>query len=200
MFWCWLVGFWLVFLPFYLLGLAGVTRRVQHFDDPSLQPYFFVSVVGVLTIAAGIGCFVIQIAVSIWKRDELRDLTGDPWNGRSLEWATTSPPPPYNFAFTPIIHDVDAYWDMKQRHVRPPTTSFRPIHMPKDTAAGMVIAFFATVLGFALIWYIWWLVVASFAAAVVSVIAHTFNYDRDYYVPADEVARIERGHAQAPAE
>ena len=109
MFWCWLVGFYLVFVPFYILGLMGVTRRLQHFDDTSLQPYMFVAVLGVLTILAGIGCFLVQIAVSIWKRRELADPTGDPWHGRTLEWATTSPPPPYNFAFTPIIHDQDAY-------------------------------------------------------------------------------------------
>ena len=134
------------------------------------------------------------------KREELRDVTGDPWNGRTLEWSTSSPPPPYNFAFIPIIHDLDAWWDMKQRGHARPQQGFRPIHMPRNTGAGIVIAGFATLLGFALIWYIWWLAALSFIGVLASAIGHTFNYNRDYYIPAEEVVSFENNRVQVPAE
>ncbi|WP_057092221.1 cytochrome o ubiquinol oxidase subunit I [Comamonas thiooxydans] len=195
-FWFWLVGFWLAFTPLYILGLMGVTRRANHFDDPSLQIWFIIAACGAALIAAGIGCFFIQLAVSIWKRDELRDVTGDPWEGRTLEWATSSPPPQYNFAFTPVVHDIDAWTDMKKHGYQRPLNGFEPIHMPANTGAGVVIAGLSTVLGFALIWHMWPLVIASFAATILASIIHTFNYKRDYYIPAAEVATSEEARTK----
>lgn len=190
-FWFWVIGFWFAFMPLYILGLMGVTRRLRVFDDPSLQIWFWIAGFGAFLILLGIVAFLAQIAYSIWKRDELRDVTGDPWDGRTLEWATSSPPPAYNFAFTPVVHDNDAWTDMKRRgHVRP-LEGFRPIHMPRNTAAGIVLAGFSAALGFGLIWHIWWLAALSFAAILVTAIAHSFNYHRDFYIPADEVIRTE---------
>ncbi|MFO1143113.1 MAG: cytochrome o ubiquinol oxidase subunit I [Amaricoccus sp.] len=190
-FWCWVSGFWVAFMPLYILGLMGVTRRLRVFDDPSLQIWFLIAAMGALLIACGIAAFLIQIGVSIWKRNELRDLTGDPWDGRTLEWATSSPPPAYNFAFTPIVHDRDAWWDMKTRGYVRPVGDFRPIHMPKNTPSGMYLAGFATVLGLALIWWIWWLAFLSFAGLIATAIWHTFNYNRDFDIPAAQVAGVE---------
>jgi cytochrome o ubiquinol oxidase subunit 1 len=187
----WLVGFYTVFMPLYILGLMGVQRRWNHHDDPSMQIYFIVAAFGAVLILCGIAAFLLQFVVGYMKRDQLRDLTGDPWNGRTLEWSTSSPPPPYNFAFTPVIHDQDAWWDMKRRGYDRPLRGFKPIHMPKNTGAGVVIAGFSTVLGFALIWYIWWLAIVSFIGLLATAIGHTFNYHRDYYIPAEEVASIE---------
>ena len=199
-FWFWLTGFYLVFMPLYALGLMGVTRRVQHFDDYALRPWLVVAVFGAVLIALGITSFLIQLVVSTMKREQLRDLTGDPWNGRTLEWATSSPPPPYNFAFTPVVHNQDAWWDMKRRGHARPMQGFRPIHMPKNTGAGVFLAGFSTVLGFALIWYIWWLAAVSFVGLLATAIGHTFNYNRDYYIPAEEVASFEDRRARALAE
>jgi cytochrome o ubiquinol oxidase subunit 1 len=140
---------------------------------------------------AGILAFFIQLVVSFFRRERLRDLTGDPWNGRTLEWSTSSPPPPYNFAFTPVVHDHDAWWDMKKRGGNRPLEGFKPIHMPKNTGAGVVLAGLSTVLGFALVWYIWWLAALSFIALVVAAIAHTFNYNQDTTIPAEDVVRFE---------
>ncbi|MEM7404084.1 MAG: cytochrome o ubiquinol oxidase subunit I [Pseudomonadota bacterium] len=195
-FWCWLIGYWLAFTPLYILGLMGISRRMSQFDDPALYPWLVIAAIGACIIAAGILAFVIQLYVSIRDRERLRDLTGDPWNGRTLEWSTSSPPPPYNFAFTPVIHDQDAWWDMKQRGYVRPTSGFIPIHMPKNTAAGAVLGALSTVLGFALIWHIWWMVVVSFVALVVSTIVHTFNFDRDYYIAAEEVSDVEADRTQ----
>ena len=195
-FWFWLVGFWVAFTPLYILGLMGVTRRANHFDDPSLQIWFIIAACGAALIAAGIGCFFIQLAVSIWKRDELRDVTGDPWEGRTLEWATSSPPPQYNFAFTPVVHDIDAWTDMKKHGYQRPLSGFEPIHMPANTGAGVVIAGLSTVLGFALIWHMWPLAIASFVATILASIIHTFNYKRDYYIPAAEVATSEEARTK----
>ena len=198
-FWFWLIGFYFAFMPLYVLGLMGVTRRINHFDDPSLQIWFIIAAFGAFLIALGILSFIIQLVVSFMKRDQLRDVTGDPWNGRTLEWATSSPPPEYNFAFTPVIHNHDAWWDMKQRGHQYPQGGYRPIHMPKGTGAGIILAGLSLVFGFAMVWYMWWLAALSFVAILVTAIAHTFNYKRDFYIPADVVARTEQARAAAMA-
>jgi cytochrome o ubiquinol oxidase subunit 1 len=164
---------------------------MSHFEDPSLQIWFQVAAAGAVLIALGIGSFLIQLVVSFLRRDQLRDVTGDPWKGRTLEWSTSSPPPAYNFAFTPQIHDNDAWHQMKQRGYQRPTRDFIRIHMPKNTGAGIILAGLSTVFGFAMIWQMWLLAGASFIALLAVAIAHTFNYQRDYYIEADEVARVE---------
>jgi cytochrome o ubiquinol oxidase subunit 1 len=196
-FWCWLVGFWVAFTPLYVLGLMGVTRRVSHFEDPTLQIWFVIAALGAVIILGGIVAFIIQIVVSIRNREALRDETGDPWGGRTLEWSTSSPPPAYNFAFTPVVHQLDAWRDMKARGYERPTTGYIPIHMPANTGAGVILAGISTVLGFALIWHIWWLAALSFVALVATAIAHTFNFKRDYYIPAEEVVRVEDARTEA---
>ena len=195
-FWFWLVGFWVAFTPPYILGLMGVTRRVSHFEDTSLQPLFVTSFIGTLLIAAGIACLLVQLFVSFRRRAELRDLSGDPWDGRTLEWATSSPPPPYNFAFTPVAHEIDAWWDMKRHGYRRPLSGFQPIHMPANTAAGFVIAMLCTLLGFAMVWHMWLLAVGALAAVVLAAIVHSFNYQRDHWIPAAEVAAVEEARTQ----
>jgi cytochrome o ubiquinol oxidase subunit 1 len=191
-FWGWVIGYWVAWTPIYIVGLMGTTRRVRHFEDPTLQPFFIVAAIGVGIIAIGILAFLIQIAVSIRNREAMRDTTGDPWDGRTLEWSTSSPPPAYNFAFTPVIHDLDAWYDMKSRGHERPAGGYRPIHMPRNTGTGVILSGLALVLGFAMVWYIWWLAVVSFVALIAVTIGHTFNYNRDYYIPADEVAEAER--------
>jgi cytochrome o ubiquinol oxidase subunit 1 len=190
-FWCWVVGFWVAFTPLYILGFMGVTRRLRHFDDPSLQIWFIIAALGALIIAAGIGAFLMQLFVSIKNREKLRDLTGDPWGGRTLEWATSSPPPAYNFAFTPIVHDLDAWDDMKQRGHTRPLDGYRAIHMPRNTGTGVILAGLSAVIGMAMIWYMWWLAILGFVALLAVAIGHTFNYDRDFYIPAEEVTETE---------
>ena len=195
-FWFWISGFFFAFMPLYVLGLMGVTRRMSQFDDPSLQIWFVIAAFGAALVAIGIACFLIQIFVSVRRREALRDHTGDPWHGRTLEWSTSSPPPAYNFAFTPVVHDNDAWWDMKRRnHIRP-RDGFLAIHMPKNTAAGVVLAGLSTLCGFALVWHMWPLVIASLAALLVASIVHTFNYKRDYHVPVTDVARIEEARTR----
>lgn len=190
-FWFWTIGFYFAFMPLYVLGLMGVTRRLSHFEDPSLQIWFQIAAAGAVLIAIGIACFVIQLVVSYLRRAQLRDVTGDPWGGRTLEWATSSPPPAYNFAFTPRIHDNDAWVDMKANNYVRPTSGFLAIHMPKNTAAGIIIAGLSAACGFALIWQMWLLAGLGFIVMMAAIIIHTFNYNRDYYIPADEVVRTE---------
>ncbi|MCK0153348.1 cytochrome o ubiquinol oxidase subunit I [Alcanivorax sp. S6407] len=190
-FWFWLIGFYFAFMPLYVLGLMGVTRRVSHFEDQSLQIWFQIAAFGAVLIAVGIAAFLIQLVVSFKRREALKDESGDPWDGRTLEWSTSSPPPPYNFAFTPRVHDLDAWWQMKQHGFQRPESGFIPIHMPKGTWAGIVLSGISVVVGFALIWHMWLLAGVSFVALIGTAIYHTFNYDRDYYIPAEEVERIE---------
>ncbi len=190
-FWGWLIGFYLAFMPLYALGLMGVTRRLSQFDDTTLHGYFVVAGIGSLFILGGILAFLMQVYVSVRDRERLRDTTGDPWNGRTLEWSTSSPPPAYNFAFTPMVHELDAWWDMKSRGYKRPLGGFKPIHMPKNTGTGIILAGLSVVLAFALIWHIWWMAVASFVAACGVAIWHTFDYNRDFYIPAADVTRAE---------
>lgn len=190
-FWFWVIGFYIAFMPLYILGLMGVTRRLSHFDDPSLQIWFVVAAIGAVLIGLGILSFIVQLIVSYQKRHLLRDVTGDPWGGRTLEWSTASPPPEYNFAFTPKVYDTEAWADMKKNHYTRPQQGFVSIHMPKNTGAGFVIAALSAACGFALIWHMWLIAGVSFVLTLAATIIHTFNYNRDYYISADEVTRIE---------
>lgn len=190
-FWFWLAGYWFAFTPLYVLGLMGVTRRMSHFDDPSLQVWFVIAAFGAVLIAIGIAAFLVCLFVSYRRREQLRDVTGDPWDGRTLEWSTSSPPPDYNFAFTPVVHDTDAWWDMKRRGFVRPTGGFLPIHMPRNTSAGVVLAATSTLLGFAMIWHVWWLAIAGLLATVAWAIRNSFDLDRDYHIPADVVDATE---------
>ena len=196
-FWCWVVGFWLAFMPLYVMGLMGVTRRLRVFDDPSLQIWFVIAGLGAAVIAVGILALILQILTSIRDREKLRDLTGDPWDGRTLEWATSSPPPAYNFAFTPVVHEIDAWQDMKEHGYKRPLTGFKPIHMPKNTGAGIILAGISVALGFALVWHIWWLAALSFPAIIATVIWHSFDYERDFYIPETTITETEEARTKA---
>ncbi|MGI4806860.1 MAG: cytochrome o ubiquinol oxidase subunit I, partial [Janthinobacterium lividum] len=191
-FWGWVIGYWIAWTPIYVVGLMGVTRRIHHIDDVSLQPYFVVAAFGALIILVGIVGTVMSIVMGIVHREKLRDVTGDPWNGRTLEWSTSSPPPAYNFAFTPVVHELDTWHDMKSRGYERPAAGYRPIHMPKNTGTGVYLSALAFLLGFGMIWYIWWLAAVSAVGLLAVAVGHTFNYSRDYFIRAEAVARVER--------
>ena len=194
-FWFWVIGFYLAFMPLYVLGLMGVTRRMSHFDDPSLQIWFIVAAIGAVFVALGIGSMIMQFLVSYLRRDKLRDVTGDPWNGRTLEWSTSSPPPDYNFAFTPRVYDNDTFADMKALGYQRPRDGFVDIHMPKNTGAGFIISALAFVVGFGLVWQMWLLAAVGMLGLIAAVIVHTFNYKRDFYIPAADVIRTENARS-----
>jgi cytochrome o ubiquinol oxidase subunit I len=191
-FWCWIIGFFVAFMPLYVLGFMGMTRRLNTYNHPEWGPWLLVAAAGAAIIACGIALNLLQLVYSVWKRKENMDHTGDPWDGRTLEWATSSPPPFYNFAHLPHVDDRDQFWEDKQQGkgwVRP--TKYEDIHMPRNTSAGFWIGAFSIVLGFALTWHIWWLAVVGLVGMIGSFIARTFDNDIDYYVPAAEVERIE---------
>lgn len=190
-FWCWVIGFYLAFMPLYMLGFMGMTRRLSHYDNPAWTSYLQVAFVGAVFILAGIGFMILQIVVSIRDRKKNLDLTGDPWNARTLEWATSSPPPFYNFAVLPQVDKIDAFHEAKKRGASAKPGKYAPIHMPRSTGVPFVINVFILLLGFALIWHIWWLVGASFVATIFTVIRRSYDDDTDYYVSAAEVERIE---------
>ena len=194
-FWCWIIGFFVAFMPLYILGFMGMTRRISQNIDPEFHLLLVIAACGAALIALGILCQLIMIFVSVRDRDQNRDLTGDPWGARTLEWSTSSPPPFYNFAVVPQVHDRDAFWDMKEKgeaYVKP--AKYEKIHMPRNSGAGFVIAMLSLVSGFALIWDIWWLALVTFIGIVVTWIVKSFDEDVDYYVPAEEVERIENQH------
>ena len=191
-FWCWLVGFYVAFTPLYVLGFMGMTRRMNHYANPDWHPYLVVAAFGAVIIALGIGALLVQFWVSFRERKQNMDMSGDPWDGRTLEWATSSPPPFYNFAIVPHIDDIDQHWEDKERRVayrRP--ARYEDIHMPRNTGAGVYISVAGFFLCFGLIWHIWWLAGLGLLGMVGSFIARSYDRDVDYWVPASEVARIE---------
>ena len=194
-FWFWITGFFVAFLPLYALGFMGMTRRLSTNINPEYHTMLMIAVGGAVLILIGILFQLLQLVVSIKDRNKNRDLTGDPWGGRTLEWATSSPPPFYNFAEIPVVTERDAFWDMKEKgtaYKRP--AAYKEIHMPKNTGAGVIISLFSLVMGFALIWYIWWLAILGAVGVAVTWIAHSFNNDVDYYVPVDVVEKTETQH------
>ena len=200
-FWCWFVGFYMAFMPLYVLGLMGMTRRMQQYDVAEWRPWLLVAGAGAAVIFAGIVCQVAQLVVSIRRREELRDETGDPWNGRSLEWAVPSPPPAFNFAVLPNVEGEEAYWGVKQRAIEQRTLGEEPryeeIEMPRNSPTGFFCAFFAAFMGFALIWHIWWLVAVSFVCAFGVFVVFAWRDRTEYVIPADEVARVARRNRSA---
>ena len=198
-FWCWFIGFHLAFMPLYVVGLMGMTRRMQHYDALSWQPWLVVAAVGTVVILAGIVCQIMQLVVSIRAREQLRDVTGDPWNGRTLEWSTPSPPPAWNFAILPRVTERDTFWSRKQRtratRDQPAQArEYKPIEMPKNSATGFVTAFFAVVTGFALIWHIWWMAGLGVFGAFVTLLVFAFRDEEEIEIPAEQIAQFDRRH------
>jgi cytochrome o ubiquinol oxidase subunit 1 len=195
-FWLSLIGFYVVFIPLYGAGLLGMTRRLQHYDVAMWYPWLLIASAGILVMAAAAVCQAAQIVVSIRQRQLLRDETGDPWNGRSLEWTTLSPPPPFNFAVLPNVRGEEPYWDMKRRAIEsqqlPAEPDYEPIELPRNSPTGFITAFFATLTGFALIWNIWWLVGVGLFFAYATFVWFAWRDVEEYVIPAQEVARIDR--------
>ncbi|EKG33226.1 cytochrome o ubiquinol oxidase subunit I [Pseudomonas avellanae] len=194
-FWFWIVGFFVAFMPLYALGFLGMTRRLNATDMPEWNIYLDVALFGAVLIAMGIASQLIQLFVSIRDRDSNRDLTGDPWNGHTLEWSTSSPPPFYNFAELPKADDIDPFTDAKRAGTAYNVPArYSAIHMPNNTATGLYMGMLLTVFGFAFIWHIWWLVGVSLIATIAVFVAHAVRDDQGYMVPAEDVARIEGEH------
>ncbi len=200
-FWFWVSGFYVAFMPLYVLGLEGMTRRMQHYDVAAWQPWLIVAAAGAVLIMFGIGCQAAQLFVSIRTRDQRRDLTGDPWDGRTLEWITASPPPVFNFAVLPNITGVEAYWGMKQKaieqHRLTDLPDYKPIELPRNSPTGFVTAFFAVVTGFALIWHIWWMVIVGLLGAFGTFVVFAWRDKAEFELSADEVAEIDHRRREA---
>src|SRR6202021_243461 len=164
-FWFWLIGFYVAFMPLYAVGFLGMTRRMQHYDVAEWRPWLLIAAGGAVLILIGIGFQIAQLVVSIRRREELRDRTGDPWRGRSLEWATASPPPVFNFAILPEVQGEDAFRHQKsrarQQGLEISEPHYQDIEMPRNSPTGFICGFFASVMGLALIWHIPWMVAGA---------------------------------------
>ena len=194
-FWCWQIGFYVAFMPLYVLGFLGMTRRLNHTDNPAWNFWLYLAAVGAVFILVGIAVQFFQLYKAFRDRELNPDLTGDPWNGHTLEWSTSSPPQFYNFAKLPVVEDIDAFTDMKEKgQAYQAQDQYQPIHMPKNTSTGVLIAAAVTAAGFGAIWHIWWMVIAGLVASFVIFLCRAYDSDTDYYVQPDEVKRIELDH------
>lgn len=191
----WTTGFFFAFMPLYVLGFMGMTRRLSYYDNPAWNTWLLVAAFGALVILAGIAVQFYQFYVSFRDAEKNKDTTGDPWDGRTLEWATSSPPPAYNFAKIPQVQQRDAFHDMKQRGVAyVEGQSYQKIHMPKNTSSGFIISALSFFFGFAMVWHIWWLAVVSFIGMICSYLQYNFSKDKDYYISVEEVEKTESEH------
>jgi cytochrome o ubiquinol oxidase subunit 1 len=194
-FWFWTIGFYLAFMPLYVLGFLGMTRRMQQYDVPAWQPWLIAAAAGAGLIAIGTGFLIAQLYYSIQHRDALRDTSDDPWDGRTLEWSTASPPPFYNFAVLPAVNALDAFWVQKQQasanRTPQPKPSYTAVEIPRNSATGVICAFFATLMGFALIWHIWWLATAGAAGALVTFVVFAWRDQVDDEISPEELARMD---------
>ena len=199
-FWAWIVGFCLAFMPLYIVGLMGMPQRLNRYDVAGWQPYLIVAEFGVLFILCGVIFLAIQLAVSIHDRAALSVSASDPWNGRTLEWATTSPPAAYNFAVVPHVQGIDPWWVMKQAGTadhRP--ARFHDIIMPDNSSAGIVLGAMSFVFAFAMIWYIWWLAAVGGIGMFAALLSQTFHDHAEHRIPASEVEAIESRRTMPPA-
>jgi cytochrome o ubiquinol oxidase subunit I len=195
-FWCWFVGFYLAFMPLYALGLMGATRRMQHYADPTWQPLMQIAMAGAVVILLGIILTVVQLIVSIRTRERRRDLSGDPWGGRTLEWSTSSPPPIWNFALLPTVEGPDAFWSKKRQlsSEQRADENWVPFSMPKHSPLGFFVAFFTVILGFSLIWHIWWLAIVGLLGVAVVILSQAWHTELEDYVPVAIIAAHEHAH------
>lgn len=194
-FWCWFIGFLLAFMPLYMLGFMGATRRLDHYEsETGWQPLFIVVAIGALIILAGIIFQILQIVVSIKQRKKYKDLTGDPWNGRTLEWTLPSPPPIYNFAILPIVNQRDPFWAIKEGHAPPQNEEYEDISVPKNSPEGLYIGVLSLIMGFALTWDIFWLALVTFLGIVICLINRLSRHDEHLIIPAAEVKKMDGEH------
>ncbi len=198
-FWCWMVGFCMSFIPMFVLGIMGATRRMDHYEaSTGWQPLFIIMLLGGIVIMIGVALQLAQILATFIQKNRLRDTTGDPWDGRSLEWSTASPPPFYNYTVIPTVTTRDAFLEMKQQGLKKP--EYEDIHIPKNTATGIYIAIFAFFVGFGFVWEITWMVVVSLIGILAVFVARTFNDETEYTITAAEVQKLEEARIKKTKE
>jgi cytochrome o ubiquinol oxidase subunit 1 len=198
---CWVAGFYLAFMPLYVLGAAGMARRTQEVFEPAFRPWLYIAGTGALVLLAALIALFIQLWVSIRDRDMNRVTAGDPWDGRGLEWSISAPPPEYNFALIPHLYGRDAFYALK-RNGDPyaPPAGYEDIELPRNSMSGPLIGIAAAAAAFGLVWHIWWLAILGVLAILGAIIARSFARDTNRIIPAAEIARIEMAWLRACAE
>ncbi|MGI9521752.1 MAG: cbb3-type cytochrome c oxidase subunit I [Hyphomicrobiaceae bacterium] len=184
----WIIGFAITFLPLYVLGLMGMPRRSVSYADPAFEPIMIIAFVGALTVLSAVACLVWQIFVSVRDREAARVAVGDPWDGLTLEWSVSAPPPEYNFASVPEVTSRDAFAAQKAAgtaYTAPAT--YEDIEARKPTSIGIILAASGAVAGFALVFHIWWLACIAAIAGGLAFVAETFQTEPLSIIPASQV-------------
>lgn len=193
-FWMWLIGFFLAFMPLYVLGCMGMTRRLSQHIDPEYHNLLLIAAIGVFFIFLGILSQIMQLYISIKNRKSSLyiDYTGDPWNGRTLEWSISSPPPVYNFAIIPYIKKRDDFWYKKMQLKQDfKKLVYYDIHIPNNTSIGFLIGFFSVFFGFSMVWHIWWLSLLSLSIMIFFFIQYSFTFNTEKILSKNIIQNIE---------
>ncbi|WMC18842.1 MAG: cytochrome o ubiquinol oxidase subunit I [Enterobacteriaceae bacterium PSpicST2] len=196
-FWYWIFGLFIAFLPLYALGFMGMTRRLSQNINLNFHTLLTISTIGTIIILIGIICQVIQFYISIHNKKKNLDITGDPWNGRTLEWFTSSPPKIYNFAIIPKVKNIDAFWDIKNKKLNYKNKEYKSIKIPNNSCIGLIISIFTLIFGFSMVWYIWWLSIICIISIILILIIKSFNIIEHYEISNDNIIKNEREFLKA---
>ena len=191
-FYFWIVGFLAAFMPLYLLGFMGATRRLDHYEaSTGWGPLFIVAAIGATLVMIGMTLQILQLIVSFRQRKK-NQAGSDPWNGRTLEWSIPSPPPFYNFAVTPKVEERDPFWAMKQgKGHKTQKPHYKDVYLPKNSPMGLFIGIFSFILGFAMTWHIMWLALISFLGIIACIILRTSDDDSEKCISAEKLKKMD---------
>jgi cytochrome o ubiquinol oxidase subunit 1 len=185
-------GFLLAFMPLYVLGISGMPRRSQAIFTTEFAPLLWTAEIGAVLLSLALVGLYVQLWVSVRDRHRNAVPLGDPWDGRTLEWTTTAPPPEYNFAVLPTIHDRDPFTWLKEHGLaHAPVLRFEDIHLPKNSATPLVIGAASFVCAFGLVWHIGWAAAGGFLLVWGTVIARSFVGDTERVITAGELREAE---------
>jgi cytochrome o ubiquinol oxidase subunit 1 len=192
----WIIGFFFAFIPLYFLGFMGMTRRLSQNIDYDFHFMLSIACIGVFLIFLGVLSQIIQFIVSIRDRKKNIDYTGDPWDGRTLEWNTTSPVQNYNFSYIPQVDSRDFFWKMKKNkkffcNIHKKNAKYKDLYLPKNTFFGMLISLFLLFIGFSAVWHIWWLFYFSIISIIFIFSYKSFQKEQKYLISKEKIKKIE---------
>lgn len=186
-FWTFFIGFHLTFFPQHFLGLMGMPRRVfTYLKDQNLDLGNFISTIGAFGMTIGTILFLVNVVVSA---NSSKRAPADPWDGRSLEWSIPSPPPEYNFAQTPLVRGLDAFWIEKMAGNKgmTPAEPLGDIHMPSPSFLPFLMSVGLFIAGYGFMYHNYVVVVIGLLVTFACMFLRSVKDDPGYHIHEDEI-------------